>query len=70
MGNIIHSKDKKKVTVLGVEVEVPAYIVTGVNSETYVFDRVAHQHKGSVSLDQMRCDEVLLAPGVIYRFAG
>ncbi|PMS49939.1 hypothetical protein [Vibrio parahaemolyticus] len=34
----------------------------------FSFDRVAHMDDGGVSLDQMRPDECLLAPGHIYRF--
>lgn len=34
----------------------------------FKFDRVAHSVNGSVNLDQMRSDECLLAPGLIYRF--
>ncbi len=34
----------------------------------FKFDRVAHAVKGCVDLDQMRPDELLLAPGHIYRF--
>ncbi|MBY8210118.1 hypothetical protein KW541_10540 [Vibrio fluvialis] len=31
------------------------------------FDRVAHEVKGSVPLSQLRDDELLIAPGLIYR---
>ncbi|EMK5463030.1 hypothetical protein V9G51_002003 [Vibrio cholerae] len=35
--------------------------------ERFDFDRVAHTVKGRVDLDQLREDEFVIAPGLIYR---
>ena len=45
---------------------IPAYIET--ESGCYWFDRVAHTDKrGRAPLAQMRNDEVMITPGLIYR---
>lgn len=38
------------------------------NGHSYEFDRLAHMSKGgSIPLNQLRADELVVAPGAIYR---
>ncbi|RZR42440.1 hypothetical protein [Vibrio vulnificus] len=67
---IQHSEMKKSVVLGGKEKKVKSVSVWIIsNGQKYVFDRVAHCVNGNVDLGQLRDDEVLLAPGVIYRTA-
>ncbi|MBV7315479.1 hypothetical protein [Shewanella sp. NIFS-20-20] len=54
------------VVVNGKPVEAKRFI-TNREGKTYQFDRVAMKVKGGFCLDQMREDEVIIAPGLIYR---
>ena len=42
-------------------------IITNRHGKKFEFDRVAVNTRGGFCLDQMRDDEVILAPGLIYR---
>ncbi len=45
----------------------PIFESIEVQEEPYVFDRIAEYRDDGYPLDQLRRDEVLVAPGLIYR---
>lgn len=49
----------------GKEHQAPEWVET--KAGVFNFDRVAFMHEGCVDLEQLRLDECLLAPGLIYR---
>lgn len=54
------------VVIKGKPVEAQRFI-TNRHGEKFEFDRVAANTRGGFCLDQMREDEVILSPGLIYR---
>ena len=42
-------------------------IITNSKGKRFAFDRVAMEVRGGFCLDQMRDDEIIVSPGLIYR---
>lgn len=42
-------------------------VITNRKGKRFAFDRVAMEVRGGFCLDQMRDDEIIVAPGLIYR---
>lgn len=42
-------------------------VITNSKGKRFAFDRVGSNTRGGFCLDQMRDDEVVIAPGLIYR---
>ncbi|AAN55686.1 hypothetical protein HRJ35_14850 [Shewanella oneidensis MR-1] len=56
----------KTVIFKGKAIEVDL-IITNRHGKPFAFDRVAVEVRGGFCLDQMRDDEIIVAPGLIYR---
>lgn len=54
---------------IGTHLGKPIYDSIEQESERYVFDRLAHCDAEGCPLDQVKKDEVLLQPGLIYKKA-
>jgi|GEM_PF-2980671 len=59
-------EEKVLAVIKGKPVEADRFI-TNRQGEKFEFDRVAANTRGGFCLDQMREDEVILSPGLIYR---
>ena len=59
-------QEKVLVVIKGKPVEADRFI-TNRQGEKFEFDRVGVHTRGGFCLDQMRDDEVVIAPGLIYR---
>lgn len=67
MGRVLNKSTEQTVVFInGKAHQAALWIET--DDGAFYFDRVAYVRGGSVNLDQLRKDECLLAPGLIYRF--